>query len=343
MLSTTFNLLTGGWADQPEDFPLYYRFLRGTQSVSPVTLVMYSLSSTASVQLPQGSGQNDILAVSVLVKDSLGAETGTADPVDVSVSAPVLTLAEQNALVVSTTAEVMSSLAVGDRSGTDAITTLSAIADVIRNPCDNVTCSGHGECEVDGNNRRVCVCWTGYSGDDCEVAPVPIHGRFSPWSDWSNCSVTCGPGNRSRTRTCTNPAPAQGGRPCPTGVGPDGDYRVMTEGTELGAHGLHALQNVYLAWVACLLERKDVCVIATIHYHVVVLIAALWDLRWKRDIAIPIHAHFHPNYVLEAHEMPPHLRLTLCAMDMGLVKVCLPVLFVGPILCLVISSLTQLV
>ena len=79
-----------------------------------------------------------------------------------------------------------------------------------------------------------------------------------------------------------------------------------------------------------MLGRKDVCVFATIqHQWGVVLIAAFWDLRWKRDIAIPIHAPFHPNYVLEAHEMSQHLSLMLFAVDMGLVKVCLPVLFVG--------------
>ncbi|NTV44438.1 MAG: hypothetical protein HGA67_01950 [Candidatus Yonathbacteria bacterium] len=41
------------------------------------------------------------------------------------------------------------------------------------------------------------------------VAPV-IHGG---WSDWSACSASCGGGNQ--TRTCTNPAPANGGAYCP--------------------------------------------------------------------------------------------------------------------------------
>lgn len=32
-------------------------------------------------------------------------------------------------------------------------------------------------------------------------------GRFSRWSIWSECSVTCGHGFEKRTRTCTNPPP----------------------------------------------------------------------------------------------------------------------------------------
>ena len=44
--------------------------------------------------------------------------------------------------------------------------------------------------------------------------PVPIHGYFSDWDDWSECSASCGEGQQIRTRTCTNPAPAFGGKDC---------------------------------------------------------------------------------------------------------------------------------
>lgn len=38
------------------------------------------------------------------------------------------------------------------------------------------------------------------------------------WTDWNvvgACSVTCGNGLQKRTRTCTNPQPAYGGKACP--------------------------------------------------------------------------------------------------------------------------------
>ena len=34
-----------------------------------------------------------------------------------------------------------------------------------------------------------------------------MNGGWSNWSDYSDCSVTCGKGTIARSRTCTNPAP----------------------------------------------------------------------------------------------------------------------------------------
>ncbi|XP_067654843.1 SCO-spondin-like isoform X1 [Haliotis asinina] len=53
---------------------------------------------------------------------------------------------------------------------------------------------------------------------NCNLPQCPIDGGVTPWTQWNNppCSRTCGPGLRSRTRsrTCTNPTPAFGGKTC---------------------------------------------------------------------------------------------------------------------------------
>ncbi len=46
---------------------------------------------------------------------------------------------------------------------------------------------------------------------------ISADGDWSEWSDWDTCTQTCEGGNQTRTRTCTNPSPANGGNDC----GPD--------------------------------------------------------------------------------------------------------------------------
>ena len=41
-----------------------------------------------------------------------------------------------------------------------------------------------------------------------------INGGYTHWSEWSECSVTCGNGTRLRYRNCTNPEPMGGGTNC---------------------------------------------------------------------------------------------------------------------------------
>lgn len=41
-----------------------------------------------------------------------------------------------------------------------------------------------------------------------------VDGGWSGWSAFGHCSVTCGNGYKTRTRSCSNPAPAHDGADC---------------------------------------------------------------------------------------------------------------------------------
>ena len=53
-----------------------------------------------------------------------------------------------------------------------------------------------------------------------------VDGRWSGWSAWSPCSVTCGNGRQERTRRCDTPVPEYGGKFC---EGPAKEYHNCEE------------------------------------------------------------------------------------------------------------------
>lgn len=49
---------------------------------------------------------------------------------------------------------------------------------------------------------------------NCNTHFCPVDGVWSDFSDWSECSSECCGGTQSRSRSCSNPAPANGGAEC---------------------------------------------------------------------------------------------------------------------------------
>ncbi|XP_072421818.1 hemicentin-1-like isoform X1 [Chiloscyllium punctatum] len=86
-------------------------------------------------------------------------------------------------------------------------------------PC-SVTC-GQGIKErirlcnnpLPANGGRSCHGWD-VESRQCNAKPCPVHGQWSLWGAWEGCSQSCGQGNQTRRRSCSDPPTQHGGRPC---------------------------------------------------------------------------------------------------------------------------------
>ena len=96
-------------------------------------------------------------------------------------------------------------------------------------PAGNVTCTStmpedrHVHGTVCGRAGEFIRGYDNLGFPICADPTPPVNGGWSSWSSWSNCDVRCGGGIETRTRTCDNPAPANGGYNC---TGPDTETRA---------------------------------------------------------------------------------------------------------------------
>lgn len=95
-----------------------------------------------------------------------------------------------------------------------------------------------------------------FGGKDCIGLPLeerkcdsgiicPVDGGWSEWTKYTPCTVNCGKGIVSRTRTCTNPAPKFGGALC---VGLEHEEKECNSGVSCPVHGFW---SNWLPWGAC--------------------------------------------------------------------------------------------
>jgi hypothetical protein len=54
-----------------------------------------------------------------------------------------------------------------------------------------------------------------------------VDGGWTEWNPWGQCTVSCEVGLQSRTRSCTNPSPANAGKQC---VGQNFDVKLCYRG-----------------------------------------------------------------------------------------------------------------
>ncbi len=80
--------------------------------------------------------------------------------------------------------------------------------------CQPETCNGKDDdCNGLVDDGNLCPAGQECVAGNCVAGCQPVNGGWSQWS-CGPCPVECGMGNKTCTRTCTNPAPACGGNVC---------------------------------------------------------------------------------------------------------------------------------
>ncbi|XP_078373577.1 properdin-like [Oculina patagonica] len=99
------------------------------------------------------------------------------------------------------------------------------------------------------DNGGKCCSGNGMEAKSCSLKLCPVDGNWSSWSAWAPCSKTCGVDFQRRVRDCTNPAPANDGKPC-KGVA------IETKSCSLKLCPVDGQWGSWNAWSACSVSCK---------------------------------------------------------------------------------------
>lgn len=78
--------------------------------------------------------------------------------------------------------------------------------------CKQDPCQNGALCTNTPDGNYTCTCKDGFKGRRCEKKIV--NGGWSPWSEFSECTVSCNGGTKFRNRICNSPKPDPDGIPC---------------------------------------------------------------------------------------------------------------------------------
>ncbi|XP_069140374.1 uncharacterized protein [Argopecten irradians] len=98
---------------------------------------------------------------------------------------------------------------------------------------------------------------TDFEQQDCNTAVCIIDGAWGAWGAYGVCTAQCGGGLQSRSRSCDNPLPANGGLQCP---GNASDFQTCNTGACTTAAAGQYVQNCPSGWFSCANPSSISCV-----------------------------------------------------------------------------------
>ena len=115
-----------------------------------------------------------------------------------------------------------------------------------------------------------------------------VNGDWSSWGDWSSCSVSCGGGTQTRSRTCSNPSATYGGSDCSGSTSDSQSCNTDSCGPyEYNTNGTYTWTPPYSGTVDVVIYGAGIAMGGTCYFHGCSSCArSVWDLRGATTSAL---------------------------------------------------------